>query len=259
MIITKNAQREILLVAGERLREVLNAVAKQVTPGTTTEELNRYAHTLVTENGDEPSFLGYKPSGASKGYPATLCVSINDEVVHGIPKKGTVIKEGDIVSIDCGLRHKEIFVDAACTVIAGNTDNDTKAKELLEATKKALRYALVFVRAGAKTGDIGNAIETVANEYGFVTPPEIGGHGIGIAQHEEPFIPNMGDPGTGESLQEGQVISIEPIFFEGINPRITVTDDGFTYRTADGSRAAHFEHTVIVNKSTPTVATGPMW
>lgn len=192
-----------------------------------------------------------------KKYPATLCVSINDEVVHGIPEKEKYIKEGDIVSIDCGLQHKGFFVDAACTVVAGT--GDTKAKELIEATKKALRYALVFARAGAKTGDVGSAVETVANEYGFITPPELGGHGVGAAQHEDPFIPNMGDPGTGETLKNGQVVSIEPIFFEGTDPRVAVANDGFTYKTTDSSRAAHFEHTIIINEDAPTIVTGLMW
>lgn len=257
MIITESTQQRTLLDAGGRLRGILDAVARQIIPGTTTEALNNHAHTAIIKNDDTPSFLGYKPSGMSKGYPATLCVSVNSEVVHGVPKKETIIKEGDVVSIDCGLVHKGFFVDAACTVIAGA--GDTKAKELLEATKKALRYALVFTRAGAKTGDIGSAVETVANEYGFVTPPELGGHGVGAAQHEDPFIPNMGDPNTGETLRKGQVVSIEPIFFEGADPRIVRTDDEFTYKTSDGSRSAHFEHTVIINEGAPTVVTGPMW
>ena len=257
MIITEEAQQERLLVAGKRLREVLDAVAKKIVPNTTTKALDVYAAEIIAKNGDTPTFLGYKPTGMAKEYPATLCVSINNEVVHGIPKEETYIKEGDVVSIDCGLQHERFFVDAACTVIAGK--GDTKAKELLEATKKALKYALVFTRAGAKTGDIGSAVETVANEYGFVTPPELGGHGVGAAQHEDPFIPNMGDPGTGETLQKGQVISIEPILFEGIDPRITMADDGFTYQTKDGSRAAHFEHTIIITDTTPNIVTGPMW
>ena len=257
MIITSDAQQKTLLTAGKRLREVLDTTAKKIVPGVATKELDDIAHSLITRNGDTPTFLGYKPTGMKKEYPATLCVSVNNEVVHGVPKKDVFIKEGDVVTIDCGLKHEEFFVDAACTVLVG--DGDERAKKLLEATKKALRYALVFTRAGAKTGDIGSAVETVANEYEFTTPPELGGHGVGAAQHEDPFIPNMGDPGTGETLQKGQVVSIEPILFEGTDPRIAVANDGFTYITADGSRAAHFEHTVIITESAPIIVTGSIW
>ena len=186
-----------------------------------------------------------------------LCVSVNDEVVHGIPKQETVFQEGDVVSVDCGLQHEGVFVDAACTVIVGN--GDEQARALLEANKKALRYALVFARAGATTGDIGSAVESVAGEYGFVTPPELGGHGVGGAQHEDPFIPNIGDPGSGDMLQEGQVLAIEPIFFEGDNPHTAVSNDGFTYKTVSGKRSSHFEHTVLLTKGAPVLVTGEMW
>lgn len=258
MIITKEEDRKKALKAGERLRAVLDAVEKKIQPGITTKDLDEYAHKIITDNNDIPAFLGYKPAGMDKGYPATLCTSINNEIVHGVPKKETVIKEGDVISVDCGLQHEGIFVDAAYTIIVGNT-KDERAKKLIEATKKALRYALVFARAGAKVGDIGSAIETVANEYEYTIPPELGGHGVGSAQHEEPFIPNIGDPGTGDTLKKGQMISIEPIFFEGMDPRIDKAGDGFTYKTADKSRAAHFEHTLIIEEGAPTVVTGPMW
>ena len=257
MIITEDAQQETLRNAGKRLRKILNAVAERIKSGVATEELDSYARTMIAKQGDVPSFLGYQPSGMDKEYPAALCVSINDEVVHGIPKKETVLKEGDVVSIDCGLEHEKIFVDAAYTTIVG--EGDSEAKALLEANKKALRYALVFARAGAAIGDIGSAVETVANEYGYVTPPELGGHGIGGAQHEDPFIPNIGDPGAGEKLQKGQVIAIEPIFFEGESPHIKLADDGFTYKTVSGKRSAHFEHTIIVTEGTPILVTGDMW
>ena len=257
MIVTENAQKETLLAAGKRLRGVLDAVLQRAVAGVHAKELDTVAQTMITEGGDTPSFLGYQPLGMKEQYPATLCVSVNDEVVHGVPKEKTVLQEGDIVSIDCGLQHKGVFVDAACTIIVG--EGDDAAKALLDANKKALRYALVFARAGATTGDIGNAVETVAQEYGFATPLELGGHGVGGAQHEEPFIPNIGDPGGGTAFQEGQVLAIEPIFFEGDDPYITTADDGFTHKTASGKRSSHFEHTVLVTEGVPVIVTGPDW
>ena len=257
MIVTEDAQRETLFTAGKRLRKVLDAVLARIAVGVDAKSLDTLANTMITDNGDTPAFLGYQPLGMSEKYPATLCVSVNDEVVHGIPKEETIFQEGDIVSVDCGLQHNGVFVDAACTVIVGEGDADARA--LLDANKKALRYALVYTRADATTGDIGSAVETVAGEYDFSAPPELGGHGVGNAQHEEPFIPNIGDPGAGEKLQKGQVVAIEPIFFEGDNPHIITADDGFTYKTASGKRSSHFEHTVIVTEGAPIVVTGPMW
>ena len=257
MIVTDESQREVLLEAGKRLRTVLDAVLARVAVGVDAMSLDSLAHRMIVDGGDVPTFLGYRPHGMAEKYPATLCVSVNDEVVHGVPKQETVFQEGDVVSVDCGLRHDGVFVDAACTVVVG--EGDKKAKALLEANRKALRYALVFARAGATTGDIGSAVETVAKEYGFATPPELGGHGVGGAQHEDPFIPNIGDPGSGDLLQAGQVLAIEPIFFEGENPQVAVSDDGFTYKTASGERSSHFEHTVLLTDGAPVLVTGLMW
>ena len=257
MIVKDDKQQKTLLEAGRRLRKVLDAVIERITVGVDAESLDAFANAMITDKGDIPAFLGYQPIGMAKKYPATLCVSVNNEVVHGIPKKEKVFKNGDVVSVDCGLQHKGVFVDAACTVMVGK--GDTEAKALLNTNKKALRYALVYTRAGATTGDIGAAVETIAQEYGYATPFELGGHGLGNAPHEEPFIANIGNPGEGAVLQEGQVVAIEPIFFEGENPHITTADDGFTHKTASGKRSSHFEHTVIVTKGAPMVVTGPLW
>ena len=257
MIITDDKQGETLRAAGKRLRGVLDAVLARVAVGVDAKSLDDLARGMIVEGGDTPAFLGFQPLGMLKPYPTTLCVSVNDEVVHGIPKAETVFQEGDVVSVDCGLEHNGVYVDAACTVIVG--EGDAEARALLEANKKALRYALVFVRAGATTGDVGGAVETVAEEYGFAAPPELGGHGVGGAQHEEPFIPNIGDPGAGAALEKGMVLAIEPIFFEGDNPHIVTADDGFTYKTVSGKRSSHFEHTVLVGDGAPELVTGPMW
>ena len=257
MIITNDTQKETLLEAGRRLRKVLDAVAENIVEGVSATELDKQAYTMIIEGGDKPAFLNYKPMGMKMAFPATLCVSLNHEMVHGIPKDTTILKDGDIVSIDCGLEHNGVFVDAACTRIVGK--GDEKAKALVEATRKALQFAIVSATAGNTTGDIGSAVETVSKEHGFTIPPELGGHGLGNAQHEEPFIPNIGDPGEGSVLRDGEVIALEPIFSEGDDPRIAVGPDGFTYCTKDNARSAHFEHTILVTKEAPIVVTGPLW
>ena len=257
MIITDEKQKAILLEAGRRLRGVLDTVREHITPGTTTKALDTLAHEMIVAGGDKPAFLNYQPGSMTVAFPATLCVSLNSEMVHGVPNPETVIQDGDIVSIDCGLEHNGVFVDAAYTVVVG--EGDPRAHALIEAARKALQYALVVVRAGATTGDIGNAIETVAEEHRYTIPPELGGHGVGSAQHEDPFIPNIGNPGEGAMLRNGEVIAIEPIFSEGTDPQAVLGSDGFAYCTKDGARAAHFEHTVLVTDSTPVIVTGPMW
>ena len=257
MIITTEAEKAGLQEAGKRLREVLDTIRDLLVPGAVTADLDRKAYECIVKKGDTPAFLNYKPAGARRAFPATLCVSINNEIVHGIPTTETVIKEGDIVSIDCGLSHKGFFVDAAFSMIVGQGSREARA--LVEATRKALSYALIFARAGSTTGDIGNAVETVAFEHGFTVPPELGGHGVGAAQHEDPFIPNIGDPGQGEVFRDGEVVALEPIFLVGDDPRILLAEDEFTYCSADGSLAAHFEHTVLITNETPLIVTGPMW
>ncbi len=257
MIITDKTQKERLVEAGKRLRTVLDAVRKHIKPNVVTTELDALAYTMITEKGDKPAFLNYKPTGMPIAFPATLCVSLNHEMVHGIPNQEKIIQNGDIISIDCGLEYEGVFVDAAFTIVVG--DSDAAAQALIEATRKALQYAIITARAGATTGDVGNAVETVAKEHGYTVPPELGGHGVGAAQHEDPFIPNIGDAGQGEILRDGEVIAIEPIFSEGSDPRITHGEDGFAYCAMDGSRSAHFEHTLLVTKDAPIIITGPMW
>ena len=259
MIITNNNDRKELHLAGKQLRAVLDAVAEKLIPGADVKELDTFAHDYINKSGYTPSFLNYTPGGMTHAFPATLCVSINDQLVHGIPGgRESTLKEGDIVTIDCGLmKDGKYFVDAAKTVIVGDTDE--VGKKLVEAARQALQSALVQARAGNTVGDIGYVIESVAREEKFSIPPELGGHGVGAAVHEEPFIPNLGDPGTGDKLVEGQVVAIEPILIEGDDPRIELDVDNFAYKTVDGSRAAHFEHTIIITKGAPEVVTGPMW
>ena len=242
---------EIMRECGKRLASVLDEIEKAITPGKTPAQLDEFAQRLILDLGDEPSFLHYWPEGANKPYPATLCVSTNDEVVHGIPGKKK-FKEGDIVSIDLGIKHKGFHSDAARTVPVGKID-DT-ARNLIEGTREALLAGIHVARAGNHIGDIGAAVSEVVKRYGFSIVKELGGHGIGTEVHEDPHIPNFGKPGEGLELKEGMVLALEPIVNEG-NPRIYLTSDGYTFRTKDGKRSAHFEHTVLITNGEPEILT----
>ncbi len=245
---------EILRQGGKILAAILNEVAQATRVGVTTGELNDLVNKLCDKNKVVPVFLNYTPHGASRPYPASICVSINDEIVHGIPNEGTprILKEGDIVSLDMGISYRKLIVDSAVTVGVGKIDK--QATQLIEITKKALAAGIGVARAGAKTGDIGFAIEEVVKVAGFSLPEELGGHGVGYAVHEDPFIPNFGKAGQGVVLQSGMVIAIEPMVNEGTKETI-LDKDGYTFRTTDGKRSAHFEHTVAITDGDPEILT----
>ena len=256
MIIASDEELSSIRRAGAALRSVLDAVALQCVAGVSCADLDESARALIEESGCTPAFPGYTPPGGSRPFPAALCVSVNDEVVHGVPHRRKILKDGDVVTIDCGLSRDGLFVDAARTVLVGA--GSAEARKLVDATRKALGYALLFAHPDSTTGAIGSAIEEVARDHGLTAPPELGGHGLGASLHEDPFIPNIG--GTdGEALREGQVVAIEPIFFSGSDPRIVTDDDGFTVRTLGGGLAAHFEHTVIIRAGAPEIVTGSLW
>ena len=275
---------KILREGGKRLAEVLRTVAAEVKAGVSIRALNDLAEKLITEKGDTPSFLGYSPSGAKRAFPAALCVSINDEVVHGIPNETEkFLREGDIVTLDAGLVHQGLFTDSALTVGVGKID--AHAKKLIDVTKKALAIGIKAVRAGATTGDIGYAIENYVKSVSFQRRSsrrlkresrrngnaldshlhgndrttfgivrELAGHGVGYAVHEEPFVPNFGKKGEGVVLKAGMVIAIEPML-NGGSAGVKLDGDGYTYRTRDGSRSAHFEHTVVVTENGSDILT----
>lgn len=251
VIIKTKKEIEILREGGKRLGAVLSAVASMIAPGVTTKELDEYAESLIRKAGDTPAFLDYQPHGADYPFPASLCVSVNNEIVHGIPYKSRVLKEGDIVSIDLGLNHKGKFTDMAMTVPVGKI---TKAdQELLRATKEALMVGIQEAEAGKRTGDIGHAIEKfVAKRYGIVR--ELSGHGVGREIHEDPYIPNFGKKGTGELLVPGMVVAIEPMLNMGTDD-IMLDKDQWTIKTADGKRSAHFEHTILITENGPEILT----
>jgi methionyl aminopeptidase len=253
MIIKDKEQRAILIEAGKRLARVLDACAKKVAPGVTTEELDDLAEQLIRNGGDIPAFLGYTPEGAPRAYPATLCVSINDEVVHGIPNESKkVLRKGDIVSLDLGLIHKGIIVDAAVTVPVGKVSKQDV--ELIQTTDAALAAGIEAASVGSHVGDISSAIEGVYKGTSFSIVKVLGGHGVGERVHEEPFIPNFGKAGEGPLLVEGMVLALEPIATNG-KASVLLSPDGYTYRTRDGSRASHTEHTILVEKTGALVVT----
>jgi len=252
MIYTEN-EISILREGGKRLAVILNKIAEKVISGAKVSDLNRYAEELIQKGGDKPAFLGYQPNSASFPYPASLCVSVNDEIVHGISNSnGRVLEEGDIVGIDLGLIHKGLVTDMAVTIGVGEIDET--AKKLIENTKQALYEGVKAVKVGNTTGDIGFAIESFAKNTGFGIVDELGGHGVGKSVHEEPFIPNIGRKGEGEKLEEGLVIALEPMLNEG-SKDIVLAEDGYTFKTADGTRSAHFEHTVLVTEDRAEILT----
>lgn len=253
MIIKNDTERSNLIEAGKRLAAVLVMLRAKVAPGVTTEELDDAAEQMIRTGGDEPCFLGYMPEGAHRPYPATLCVSINDEVVHGIPNESVkILKEGDIVGLDLGLTHNGVIVDSAITVPVGKVSEETK--NLLSATERALAAGIAQAAPGNHVGDISYAIQKEIESAGFKVVKELGGHGVGELVHEEPFIPNFGRPGDGELLKEGMVLALEPISTVG-KAAIILTPDGYTYRTKDGSRSAHFEHTILIEKGGARIIT----
>jgi len=233
----------ILREGGKRLARVLYAVGEKVVPGATPRQLDQYAQKLIREGGDEPAFLDYTPDGASYPYPAALCVSANDAVVHGIPDD-VPLKEGDIVGLDLGITHGGLITDMAITVPVGKVDET--AKKLITSVREALEAGIHAAKSGNRIGDISDAIASVAEQYGFSVVEELGGHGVGHHVHEEPFVPNTGEAGTGPKLEEGMVLALEPIFNEGKEAVFLDKDDGYTYKTRDGKRSAHYEKTIVI-------------
>ncbi len=253
MIILKT-KKEIadLREGGKILASVHSALVKHVKIGVSTKDLDNIAIELIKKAGGEPAFLNYKPEVVSTPFPATLCVSVNNEIVHGIPKENKILKDGDIVSLDLGVKYKGLFTDAAITVPVGKISKADK--KLLDVTKEALNVGIEQARVGNTVGDIGYAIEKYIKPYKYGIVKDLSGHGVGKYIHEDPYIPNYGKAGKGEKLTEGMVIAIEPMINAGTS-RISVDRDGWTIKTADASRSAHFEHTVAITKNGPIILT----
>lgn len=224
----------------------LKAAGEAVEPGVTTEEINRIAHNFITKSGAIPTFKGYS------GYPAATCISINDEVIHGIPSKKRIIKAGDIVSIDVGATFNGYVGDNAATFAAG--DISPEAQRLCDTTRESLYEGIRMAVAGGRIGDIGSTIQRYCEERGFSVVREFTGHGVGKQMHEDPSVPNFGTPGRGVRLLPGMTIAIEPMINMG-GAGIRQLPDGWTIKTKDGSLSAHFEHTVAITSDGPVILT----
>ncbi len=253
-MIKSKREINILREGGKILHEVLWSVRELALEGERREvdsrELNDLAIKIIKKYGGEPSFLGYEVGFDNNGpikYPAALCVSSNDEIVHGIPRADKIIKNGDLLKLDLGVWYKGLCTDAALTVTVGEVSE--VAKRLLEVTKEALKRGLKQIKAGNTLGDYGQAVDDYVVKQGFYTVKGLVGHGVGYEVHEPPQIPNFGQSGKGLKLKEGMVLALEPMvnqFSEDIEQ--DVSGDGFAFRTVDGGLAAHFEHTVVVTK-----------
>lgn len=243
---------KILKEGGKILASVLFEVAKKVKPGMATIELDEVAEKLIKKNNGEPSFKNYKTSDDKFPYPDSLCVSINDEIVHGIPSQGRILKEGDIVSLDLGMKYKNLYTDMAVTVGVGEISK--KAEKLIKITKKCLEEGIKKVKSKNYIGDIGFSIQNCAEKNGFNVVRRLVGHGVGYKVHENPEIPNFGQTKTGIQLKPGMVLALEPMVVEGSSD-IVLNEDNWTWKTKDGLLSAHFEHTVVVTQKGAEILT----
>ncbi|OJW73412.1 MAG: type I methionyl aminopeptidase [Candidatus Amoebophilus sp. 36-38] len=246
MIFFKN-EEEINLIkqSGEILARVLGLVAGAIKPGVATKELDKLAEEYIYDQGASPAFKGYH------NFPATLCISVNETVVHGIPGK-YVLQEGDIVSVDCGVSYKGYHSDSAYTFSVGEITKE--ARDLIKVTKEALYLGVAQAVVGKRVGDIGASVETYVNQHGYSVVKALAGHGVGKSLHEDPQIPNYGKRGSGVQLKKGMVIAIEPMVNQG-QSAVRQDKDGWTIKTADSKLSAHFEHTVAVGERQAEILT----
>jgi len=240
------AELEKMRAAGRLVGQVLTELSAKVAPGVTTADLDEIAEGLIVDAGAIPAFKGYH------GYPATICASVNEEVIHGIPSGKRVLEAGDVISIDVGASLAGYFGDSAVTLPVGPVSEE--AARLLRVTDESLYKAIETVKPGGRISDIGHAVQKHVEAHGFSVVREFVGHGIGQAMHEDPQIPNHGDPGRGPRLAEGMVLAIEPMVNAG-KPAVKVLSDGWTAVTRDRSLSAHFEHTVAVTADGPWILT----
>ena len=263
---------------GKRLARVLEKVVAAARVGVSTGELDELAERLIIEAGGKPSFKGYRIKGVSRSYPATMCISINEEIVHGIPRKDRILKEGDVVGLDIGMwwpvqsnkteerislvpktapgefekKEKPLCTDMAVTIGIGKISSE--AQRLIDATRESLEIGIMRVKAGATVGDVESVIEEYLKKQKLGIIRDLAGHGVGYELHEEPLIPNYGKPGRGAALKEDMVIALEPMATLG-DWRVVLAEDQWTFKTLDNSIGAHFEHTMIVTKEGVEVIT----
>ena len=245
IIIKSEKELELMQEAGRIVAGALEVVKKAIAPGVTTAQLDEIARDYILSKGATPAFKGYQ------GYPANICASINDQVVHGIP--GPIpLKEGDIISIDIGAFYKGYCGDAARTYPVGKVSSE--ALDLIKVTKEAFFRGLEFAREGYRVSDISHAIQTYVEQRGYSVVKALVGHGIGQEMHEEPQVPNFGPPGRGPRLREGMTLAIEPMVNQGTD-QVRILEDGWTVITQDGSLSAHYEHTIAITKDQPLILT----
>ena len=247
VVLKSSKEIEKMRVAGRLVRETLDLVRSHVKPGVSTLELENLAEAYIASKGAKPAFKGYH------GFPFVLCVSVNSEVVHGFPSAKRFLKEGDIVSVDCGTIIDGYFGDAAITIPVGEKIAPDTAR-LLRVTEASLHAGIAAVKPGATLGDVGYAVQKVVEDEGFSVVRDFVGHGIGTHMHEDPQVPNYGQAGRGMKLRAGMVIAIEPMVNVG-GPDVKVLGDGWTAVTVDGSMSAHFEHTVAVTATGSSILT----
>lgn len=245
-MIKTDAEIQIMKEGGAILAAGMKALLLQVVPGITTDELDQLFVKTIREAGAESSFFGYR------GYPKSICTSVNDEVVHAIPGK-RVLNEGEIISLDCGVRYKGYCTDMARTIGVGSIDPE--AQRLIDVTRAALERAVEVMRPGNRIGDIGHAVQTVVEAHGYNVVRVLVGHGVGIDVHEQPAVPNYGTRGTGMRLAPGMMLAVEPMVNRGTSEVVFDEHDGWTVRTADGALTAHFEDTILITDARPIVLT----
>lgn len=247
MIILKTTSEiQALKRGGAILASILKTLEHQTVPGISTQKLENIANELFKKHNVRPSFKGYN------AYPAGTCVSLNNEVVHGLPKQEKIINQGDIVSIDCGIFYKNLCTDSAITFSVGAIDEETK--KLINVTKESLLLGINAARIGNRVGDIGFAVSEHVEKNGFNVIKNLVGHGVGKHVHEEPQIPNYGEKGTGVELKAGMVLAIEPMVTTG-SEIAKLQNDGWTFATQSGTKSAHFEHTIAITKKGPIILT----
>ncbi len=243
----------VMRKAGRIVWEILVEMAGLAQPGVNTAEIDRLAEARIREKGAKPAFKGYK-AGGTVAFPSNVCISINQEVVHGIPSRQRILREGDIVSLDFGVSYDGFFADSAITVPVGEVSDE--AKRLIRVTREAMHKGIAQSRPGNRLHDIGNAVQAHVEANGFSVVRDFVGHGIGRKLHEPPQIPNYGTAGTGLRLREGMVLAIEPMVNAGTED-VELLSDGWTAVTADGQLSAHFEHSVAVGGAGPDILTLP--
>jgi methionyl aminopeptidase len=248
-----NDEIELLKEAGAKLANIMRGAEAFANAGVSTDQVEDYFREEIYKTGSKPAFLNYTPSGSKRPFPASVCVSINDEIVHGIPNEDPkIFKDGDIVTFDSGLIYKGMYVDHAVTYAIGNISKE--AKKLMNVTKDALMAGIKEARIGNRIGDIAFKIQKIAEKNNLGIIEGLSGHGVGYEIHEDPYVPNEGQKNEGEIIEEGLVIAIEPMFSLG-SSKIKLGSDGYTYLTADGSLSAQFEHTIAVTKDGPLILT----